>query len=141
MRAVVSRVTSAAVTVDGVTTGAIDEPGLLLLVGVTHADTAGTARAMAAKVHQLRILRGERCCAEAGAPLLVVSQFTLYGRTAKGRRPSWSDAAPADVAEPLIEELVAELRRRGAVVRTGVFGAGMAVTSTNDGPFTVIVEI
>lgn len=141
MRAVASRVTSAAVTVDGVTAGAIDEPGLLVLVGVTHTDTADTARAMAAKMHGLRILREERSCAETGAPLLVVSQFTLYGRTAKGRRPSWSEAAPGEVAEPLIDELVAELRRRGARVQTGVFGARMAVTSTNDGPFTIIVEI
>lgn len=141
MRAVASRVTSAAVTVDGVTAGAIDEPGLLVLVGVTHTDTADTARAMAAKMHGLRILREERSCAETGAPLLVVSQFTLYGRTAKGRRPSWSEAAAGEVAEPLIDELVAELRRRGARVQTGVFGARMAVTSTNDGPFTIIVEI
>lgn len=141
MRAVASRVTSAAVTVDGVTAGAIDEPGLLVLVGVTHTDTADTARAMAAKMHGLRILREERSCAETGAPLLVVSQFTLYGRTAKGRRPSWSEAAPGEVAEPLVDELVAELRRRGARVQTGVFGARMAVTSTNDGPFTIIVEI
>jgi D-tyrosyl-tRNA(Tyr) deacylase len=142
---VVTRVLSASVTVRGpggdVTAGAIDEPGLLVLVGVTHADTTDTARALAAKVHQLRILRDERSCAETGAPLLVVSQFTLYGRTTKGRRPSWSDAAPGELAEPLIVELVAELRRRGAAVQTGVFGAIMAVTSVNDGPFTVIVEL
>jgi D-tyrosyl-tRNA(Tyr) deacylase len=141
MRAVASRVLSAGVTVDGVVAGAIDEPGLLVLVGVTHSDTSVTARTMAAKLHGLRILREERSCAETGAPLLVVSQFTLYGRTAKGRRPSWSDAAPGEMAEPLIDELVAELRRRGARVQTGVFGAPMAVTSTNDGPFTVIVQI
>jgi len=128
-------------TVDGATVGAIDEPGLLVLVGVTHTDTARTARAMAVKLHQLRILRDERSCAEDGAPLLVVSQFTLYGRTTKGRRPSWSDAAPGAVAEPLIDQLMAELRHRGARVQTGVFGAAMAVTSTNDGPFTVLVEL
>ena len=145
MRAVATRVLSADVTVDGaggpVTAGAIDEPGLLVLVGVTHTDTPATARAMAVKLHELRILRGERSCASAGAPMLVVSQFTLYGRTGKGRRPSWSDAAPGEVAEPLIGELVTELRRRGARVQTGVFGAAMAVTSVNDGPFTVLVEL
>jgi D-tyrosyl-tRNA(Tyr) deacylase len=96
---------------------------------------------MAAKLHELRILRDEQSCASSGAPLLVVSQFTLYGRTTKGRRPSWSDAAPGELAEPLVDELVAELRRRGATVQTGVFGAAMAVTSTNDGPFTVLLEL
>ncbi|HET8588910.1 MAG TPA: D-aminoacyl-tRNA deacylase [Nakamurella sp.] len=141
MRAVVARVTSASVTVGGSLVGAIDEPGLLVLVGVTHTDTPETARAMAAKLHQLRILRDEQSCASSGAPLLVVSQFTLYGRTTKGRRPSWSDAAPGELAEPLVDELVAELRRRGATVQTGVFGAAMAVTSTNDGPFTVLLEL
>jgi D-tyrosyl-tRNA(Tyr) deacylase len=125
----------------GTVAGAIDEPGLLLLVGVTHTDTPAVARAMAAKVHELRILRDEQSCASTGAPLLVVSQFTLYGRTTKGRRPSWSDAAPGELAEPLVDELVAELRRRGATVQTGVFGAAMAVTSTNDGPFTVLLEL
>jgi D-tyrosyl-tRNA(Tyr) deacylase len=128
-------------TVEGTVVGAIDEPGLLVLLGVTHTDTADTARAMAAKLHELRILRDEQSCASAGAPLLVVSQFTLYGRTGKGRRPSWTDAAPGSVAEPLIDEVVAELRRRGARVQTGRFGAPMAVTSINDGPFTVIVEL
>lgn len=141
MRVVAARVSSASVTVDGAPTGAIDGPGLLLLVGVTHTDTPAIARAMAAKVHELRILRGEQSCASTGAPLLVVSQFTLYGRTTKGRRPSWSDAAPGELAEPLVDELVTELRRRGARVQTGVFGAAMAVTSTNDGPFTVLVEL
>lgn len=141
MRAVVARVSSASVTVGGSLVGAIDEPGLLVLVGVTHTDTPETARAMAAKLHDLRILRDEQSCASSGAPLLVVSQFTLYGRTTKGRRPSWSDAAPGELAEPLVDELVAELRRRGATVQTGVFGAAMAVTSTNDGPFTVLLEL
>ena len=154
MRAVVSRVLSASVTVGTVGTdgadgaegadevvGSIDRPGLLALVGVTHSDTAETARALAAKVHDLRILRDEQSCADTGAPLLVVSQFTLYGSTAKGRRPSWTAAAPGSVAEPLIEEMVAELRRRGATVATGRFAATMAVTSVNDGPFTVIVEL
>jgi D-tyrosyl-tRNA(Tyr) deacylase len=141
MRAVVARVSSASVTVGGSLVGAIDEPGLLVLVGVTHTDTPETARAMAAKLYELRILRDEQSCASSGAPLLVVSQFTLYGRTTKGRRPSWSDAAPGELAEPLVDELVAELRRRGATVQTGVFGAAMAVTSTNDGPFTVLLEL
>ena len=100
-----------------------------------------SARAMAAKVHELRILRDDQSCATAGAPLLVVSQFTLYARTDKGRRPSWNLAAPADVAEPLVRELVDELRRRGAVVETGVFGAVMQVTSVNDGPFTIILDL
>ena len=121
--------------------GELDRPGLLVLVGVTHTDSAGTARSMAGKLHELRILRDEQSCASAGAPLLVVSQFTLYGSTGKGRRPSWSDAAPGQLAEPLIDELVAELRRRGAEVATGVFGAMMQVTSVNDGPFTIIVEL
>jgi D-aminoacyl-tRNA deacylase len=141
VRAVTSRVTSASVTVDGTTVGRIDRPGLLALVGVTHTDTAETARALAAKLHELRILNGDQSCATAAAPLLIVSQFTLYARTDKGRRPSWNLAAPGDQAEPLVLELVDELRRRGADVATGVFGAMMQVASVNDGPFTVIVEL
>lgn len=141
MRAVTSRVTSASVSVDGEIVGRIDQPGLLALVGVTHTDTADTARSLAAKLHELRILLGDESCATTGAPLLVVSQFTLYARTDKGRRPSWNLAAPGDQAEPLVRELVDELRRRGAVVETGVFGAMMQVASVNDGPFTVIVEL
>ena len=141
MRAVTSRVTSASVSVDGEIVGRIDQPGLLALVGVTHTDTADTARSLAAKLHELRILLGDESCATTGAPLLVVSQFTLYARTDKGRRPSWNLAAPGDQAEPLVRELVDELRRRGAVVETGVFGAIMKVASVNDGPFTVIVEL
>ena len=140
MRVVATRVTTASVTVDGAVVGAIDEPGLLLLIGVTHSDTPDVARSLAAKVHELRMLRDEQSSATTGAPILAVSQFTLYARTDKGRRPGWSDAAPGSVAEPLIEEFVAELRRRGARVQTGVFGATMAVTSTNDGPFTIILE-
>lgn len=150
MRAVVSRVRSASVTVEpepggpgagAEVVGRIDEPGLLALVGVTHTDTPATAVALAAKLHELRILRDEQSCASTGAPILVVSQFTLYGRTSKGRRPSWTDAAPGPVAEPLVDAVVAELRRRGARVQTGRFGAMMAVTSVNDGPFTVLVEV
>ena len=141
MRAVASRVTSASVTVDGQVVGAIGEPGLLVLVGVTHRDTSGTADQLARKLYGLRILRDEQSCETAGAPLLVVSQFTLYGQTAKGRRPSWTEAASGSVAEPLMDALVAQLRELGARVETGLFGAEMAVTSVNDGPFTVIVEL
>jgi D-tyrosyl-tRNA(Tyr) deacylase len=121
--------------------GRIDRPGLLALVGVTHTDTPDTARAMAGKLHELRILRGDLSCASTGAPLLVVSQFTLYARTDRGRRPSWDRAAPRDRAEPIVDEVVAELRRRGAEVAVGRFGATMRVTSVNDGPFTVILEL
>lgn len=141
MRAVVARVTRASVTVDGEIVGAIDEPGLLVLLGVHRDDTAQQAETMARKLHELRILRDERSCADTGAPLLVVSQFTLYGATRKGRRPSWSDAAPPEAARPLVYATVAALRARGATVATGVFGASMAVESVNDGPFTVLVEV
>ena len=111
-----------------------------MLVGVTHTDDAGTAAALARKVHELRILAGERSAAEVGAPLLVVSQFTLYADTRKGRRPSWSAAAPGPVAEPLVDAVVAALRERGATVATGVFGALMQVALVNDGPVTVILR-
>ncbi|OLF13150.1 D-tyrosyl-tRNA(Tyr) deacylase [Actinophytocola xinjiangensis] len=141
MRAVAARVSSASVSVSGEVVGAIDEPGLLVLLGVTTTDTAEQAATMARKLHELRVLRDEQSCATAGAPLLVVSQFTLYGDTRKGRRPSWTAAARPEVAEPLVEKVVAELRGRGARVATGRFGAMMAVTSVNDGPFTVIVEV
>ena len=140
MRAVVSRVTRASVTVAGDTVGAIGA-GLLVLLGVTHADGAATAETMARKVVELRILDGERSCSDTGAPLLVVSQFTLYGDTRKGRRPSWTAAAPGAVAEPLVERVVTALRERGATVETGVFGAPMQVASVNDGPFTVLLEL
>lgn len=141
MRAVTSRVSSASVTVLGEEVGALGSAGLLVLLGVTHSDTVHTARRMAGKLHELRILRDEQSCASTGAGLLVVSQFTLYGSTAKGRRPSWSDAATGETAEPLVDAVVAELRRRGAAVATGVFRAEMAVTSTNDGPFTVLIDL
>lgn len=139
MRAVVQRVSSATVTVDGATVGAIG-PGLLVLVGVTHDDTPERAAALARKVHELRILAGERSASDIGAPLLVVSQFTLYADTGKGRRPSWSAAAPAAVAQPLVDALVAALRERGAHVETGVFGAAMQVALVNDGPVTLILD-
>ena len=139
MRAVVQRVSSASVTVAGEVVGEIGA-GLLVLVGVTHSDDAGTAAALARKVHELRILAGERSAAEVGAPLLVVSQFTLYADTRKGRRPSWNGAAPGPVAEPLVEAVVAALRARGVDVATGVFGAHMAVELVNDGPVTILLE-
>jgi D-tyrosyl-tRNA(Tyr) deacylase len=140
MRAVAARVTRASVTVDGEVVGAIEGEGLLVLLGVRTDDTTKTAEWMARKLHELRVLDGERSCAEAGAPLLVVSQFTLYGDVRKGRRPSWTAAARPEVAEPLVDAVVAALRARGAHVETGVFGAEMAVESVNDGPFTVLVE-
>jgi len=136
----VQRVTEADVTVDGESVGRLDRPGLVVLVGVTHGDTVDQARKLAAKVHELRILDDEQSAATAGAPLLVVSQFTLYADTRKGRRPSWSAAAPAELAEPLVEEFVAELRRRGATVATGRFRTRMLVESVNVGPRTVIID-
>ncbi|WP_309113743.1 D-aminoacyl-tRNA deacylase [Actinosynnema sp. CA-248983] len=141
MRAVVARVTEAEVTVDGERVGAIDEPGLLVLLGVHADDTEAKAPLMARKLHELRILRDEESCATTGAPLLVVSQFTLYGETRKGRRPSWTAAARPEHAEPLVDAVVRELRQKGARVETGRFGAMMSVRSVNDGPFTVLVEL
>jgi D-aminoacyl-tRNA deacylase len=141
MRAVVQRVSQASVTVEGRTVGAIDEPGLLVLVGVTHDDTPELAAKLAAKVWGLRILDGEKSCSDVGAPLLVISQFTLYADLAKGRRPSWSAAAPGPVAEPLVSAVVQALREVGARVQTGVFGAHMKVSLVNDGPVTIIVDL
>jgi D-tyrosyl-tRNA(Tyr) deacylase len=141
MRAVVQRVTRASVTVDGAVVGAVDRAGLCVLVGVTHSDTAADAARLAAKIHDLRILADERSAAETGAPLLVVSQFTLYGDARKGRRPTWAAAAPGEVAEPLVDEVVRVLRSRGAEVATGVFGADMQVELVNDGPFTVLLDV
>ena len=143
MRAVVSRVSTAAVTVAGQVVGEIG-PGLLSLVGVARTDDAGKARALARKMHELRIFSGddgEVSAADLGLPLLVVSQFTLYADTRKGRRPSWQDAAPGETAEPLVDTVVAELRRRGASVATGVFGARMQVASVNEGPMTLVLEV
>ncbi|MDQ0380187.1 D-aminoacyl-tRNA deacylase [Amycolatopsis thermophila] len=141
MRAVAARVTEASVTVEDEVVGAIAEPGLLVLLGVHVSDTEDKAVTMARKLHELRILRDEESCATADAPLLVVSQFTLYGDTRKGRRPSWTQAARPDAALALFDRVVAELRNRGARVATGKFGAAMAVHSVNDGPFTVLVEV
>lgn len=139
MRAVAARVLRASVTVDGAVVGEIGA-GLLVLLGVHRDDGPAEAAVVARKLHELRLLRDERSCAETGAPLLVVSQFTLYGDTRRGRRPSWSAAAAPAVAEPLVSAVVDALRERGATVATGVFGAAMAVESVNDGPFTVLVE-
>jgi D-aminoacyl-tRNA deacylase len=140
VRAILQRVTRAEVTVDGETVGAVDRPGLVVLAGATHTDTPDDAVALAAKIWNLRILESERSCADQNAPLLVVSQFTLYADTRRGRRPSWSEAAPADISEPLVEALVAALRGLGADVATGRFGAMMQVTLVNDGPFTISLD-
>jgi D-aminoacyl-tRNA deacylase len=141
MRAVLQRVLTASVTVDGEIVGRIDRPGLCVLVGVTHADDAAIAERMAAKIYELRVLRDERSAADVGAPLLVISQFTLYGDARKGRRPTWNAAAGGETAEPLVDHLVATLRGRGAHVETGRFGADMQVALVNDGPVTLIVDI
>jgi D-aminoacyl-tRNA deacylase len=140
MRVVVQRVSSAEVSVSGAVVGAIDRTGLLILVGVTHTDTDAVAKRLAEKVWTLRILAQERSCADDHAPLLVVSQFTLYADTRKGRRPSWSAAAPRPISERLVEAFVAALRSLGAEVATGVFGADMQVALVNDGPVTLIVD-
>lgn len=140
MRAVVQRVTRASVTVDDEVVSRIDGPGLLVLLGVTHDDTAQQAATLAAKLWTLRILADEKSASDLGAPVLVVSQFTLYADTRKGRRPSWGAAAPGPVAEPLYEEFCRSLESLGASVGRGVFGADMAVELVNDGPVTLILE-
>jgi D-tyrosyl-tRNA(Tyr) deacylase len=140
VRAVVQRVSEARVVVDGETVGALDRPGLVVLVGVTHTDTLGQAEWIASKVHTLRILEDEKSCADVDAPLLVISQFTLYADTRKGRRPSWNAAAPADIAEPLVTAVVDALRALGAEVATGRFGADMKLHLVNDGPITVVID-
>ncbi|MBH0777615.1 D-aminoacyl-tRNA deacylase [Nocardia bovistercoris] len=142
MRVILQRVTAAQVSVDGAVVGRIEPnpQGLVALVGVTHGDDAQRAKALADKVWRLRILSGERSAADLGAPILVVSQFTLYADTAKGRRPSWSAAAPGAVAEPIVEVFADALRDAGATVATGRFGAHMSIDLTNDGPVTVILD-
>jgi D-tyrosyl-tRNA(Tyr) deacylase len=141
------RVSSARVTVDDQVVGRIDPAadgvphGLVALVGVTHSDTEATARALADKVWRLRILDGERSAADLRAPILVVSQFTLYADTKKGRRPSWSAAAPGTIAEPLVDVFAHALRELGATVATGRFGAHMRIDLVNDGPVTVMLEL
>ena len=143
MRVLVQRVRSARVTVEGATVGEINPTGqgLLALVGITHTDDAALAANMAEKLWRLRILDDEAAAADVDAPILVVSQFTLYANTVKGRRPSWNAAAPRPVAEPLIDAFTAALRELGAQVGTGVFGADMQVELVNDGPVTVLLEL
>ncbi|MFC5675966.1 D-aminoacyl-tRNA deacylase [Aeromicrobium endophyticum] len=140
MRAVVQRVTEARVVVEGRTVGKIGT-GLVVLLGVTHDDTTATAERLAAKIHGLRILRDETSVADTGAGVLVISQFTLYGDTRKGRRPTWTAAAPGPVAEPLYEAFCAHLQTLGVAVQRGVFGADMAVSLTNDGPTTLLLDL
>jgi D-aminoacyl-tRNA deacylase len=140
VRAVVQRVTRAQVDVDGVAVGRIGM-GLLVLLGVTHDDAPDTAERLAAKIWNLRILRDEKSAEELGAGILVVSQFTLYGDARKGRRPSWTAAAPGPVAEPLYDLFCSSLRGLGATVAEGVFGADMEISLTNDGPTTLILEL
>jgi D-tyrosyl-tRNA(Tyr) deacylase len=141
VRAAVQRVTQASVTVDGQAVGAISEPGLLVLVGITHDDTPQKAAKLAAKLWGLRILDGEKSCSDVSAPLLVISQFTLYADTRKGRRPTWQAAAPGPVAEPLVDAVVSSLRGLGARVQTGVFGADVKVSLVNDGPVTLVLDL
>lgn len=139
MRAVVQRVLSASVAVDDEVVGSING-GLLVLLGVTHDDTQVEAAWMARKIRDVRILRDEQSVGDAGAPVLLVSQFTLYGDTRKGRRPTWSAAAPGPVSEPLYDAVCVELERLGTPVHRGIFGADMQVSSVNDGPVTLILE-
>lgn len=140
MRAVIQRVTRASVTVAGDVVGQIDRPGLLALVGATHDDGPEQVATIARKIAELRVLRDERSAVDVGAPVLVVSQFTLYGDARKGRRPTWSAAAPGPVAEPLVDAVVEDLRSRGLEVATGLFGADMAVELVNDGPVTILLD-
>jgi D-aminoacyl-tRNA deacylase len=140
VRAVVQRASEASVSVAGTVVADLPAPGLVVLVGVTHNDTGRTAAALASKIYNLRILDGEKSAADIGAPLLVVSQFTLYAQTSKGRRPTWQAAAPREIAEPLVIAFANALRSLGASVQTGVFGADMAVALVNDGPVTLILE-
>lgn len=141
MRAVVQRIDGARVEVAGETVGEVVGEGLCVLVGVTHDDTPQKAAQLARKLWSVRLLQGEKSCSDTSAPLLVISQFTLYGDARKGRRPTWNAAAPGPVAEPLVDEVVDQLRALGAHVETGCFGADMKVSLTNDGPFTVLVEV
>ncbi len=140
MRAVLQRASRASVVVDGAEVASFDRQGIVALVGVTHEDGAEQAQTIARKIADLRILDDERSVADEDAPVIVVSQFTLYADTRKGRRPTWNQAAPRPVAEPLVEAVVVALRERGLTVGTGVFGAHMDVTLTNDGPVTILLE-
>lgn len=140
MKAVVQRVLRAKVTVGDEVVGGFDRPGLLVYLGVTHGDGPGEVAWTARKIWELRLLRDEQSASEVGAPVLVVSQFTLYGDARKGRRPTWQAAAPGPVSEPAYDAVCAELERLGARVERGVFGADMQVESVNDGPITVVLE-
>jgi D-tyrosyl-tRNA(Tyr) deacylase len=140
VRAVLQRVTSASVTVDGEVVGRIDEPGLVVLLGITHDDGPDQVAWMVRKIRDLRIMREERSVADLGAPALVISQFTLYGDARKGRRPTWSAAAPGEVSEPLYRAVCDGLEEQGTWVARGVFGADMTVELANDGPVTMILD-
>ncbi|WP_084074309.1 D-aminoacyl-tRNA deacylase [Demequina sp. NBRC 110052] len=140
MKAVLQRASRASVTVDGAVTASFDRQGVLALVGVTHDDGPAQVELIARKIADLRILDGERSVLDAGAPVIVVSQFTLYADARKGRRPTWNQAAPGPVAEPLVDAVVEALRARGLTVGTGIFGADMKVELVNDGPITIILE-
>ena len=143
MRGILQRVTRASVSVDGELIGECPGPGALVLVGVTHEDTLEQAKTLARKIAELRIFEDETSIQDRAeeASVLVVSQFTLYGDVRKGRRPSWSKAAPGPVAEPLVDAVVEELRGRGIHVETGRFGAMMSVELVNDGPYTLLIEV
>lgn len=143
MRGILQRVTRASVSVDGELIGECPGPGALVLVGVTHEDTLEQAKTLARKIAELRIFEDETSIQDRAeeASVLVVSQFTLYGDVRKGRRPSWSKAAPGSVAEPLVDAVVEELRNRGIHVETGRFGAMMSVELVNDGPYTLVIEV
>ena len=140
MRAVVQRVLEASVRVDGEVVGEITEPGLVVLLGVTHDDGPTQVAWTARKVWELRIMREEKSASDLGAPVLVVSQFTLYGDARKGRRPTWNRAAPGEVSEPVYEQFCSELEGLGATVARGVFGADMQLSLTNDGPVTMVLD-
>ena len=141
MRAVLQRAARALVRVDGVVTASFDRQGIVALVGVTHGDGADEVAALARKIADLRILDDELSAVDVGAPIIVVSQFTLYADVSKGRRPSWNGAAPGPVAEPLVGAVVEALRERGLEVGTGVFGAHMEVELVNDGPITIVLDV
>ncbi len=140
MRAVLQRVASASVSVDGEVVGRIDEPGLVVLLGITHDDGPDEVAWMVRKIRDLRIMREERSVADLGAPVLVISQFTLYGDARKGRRPTWQAAAPGEISEPLYDAVCAGLEEQGTRVERGVFGADMTVELANDGPVTLVLD-
>ncbi|WP_257476952.1 D-aminoacyl-tRNA deacylase [Acidipropionibacterium jensenii] len=140
MRVVIQRALEGSVSVDGEVVGTLPSPGLVILAGITHDDTAQIVERVAAKVWGLRILDDERSASDIHAPLLVISQFTLYAGTRKGRRPTWNAAAPGPVSEPLVDHFAEHLRSLGAHVETGVFGADMKVALVNDGPMTIIID-